>query len=438
MHVARIRTKADTNALYDPYKQLAHVKKYYKKGVQRLHTDGGGEYANIEDTDLTETCPHTPQHNPYSKRVNRTLVEPAGVMLEQAGLSAKYWEFAVEYAAYVRHRLPHSSLKISPYEKLTAQKPRLTVMRVFGCSAFVYNENPKSKFHSTGQAGIMLGCNDQGVYTVELVASKQTVNSVHVKFDELSFPGLNHPDSDSSTGESEFWDNEVQENSPESEDISNSDSDISDIFPTDFENPKKNTVADENDSNEYWKDSLSSSDQGPAQTLAPRRSTRNKKTPAYYGNKTKQRKHKAKVIKIPTTTSDEPSVKEALNATSAEVKLWREAIDEELGTLQDKGTWSETDDKAAYEPALPSHLVLKIKRNKHGQAKKFKARIVPGGNRQVHHRDSDKIFAPVVDSTVCLLVLLLAFVKGWFTRHIDVKAVFLNGDIDRIIFIRHP
>lgn len=43
MHVAKIQTKEDTNALYDSYKQLSHVKKYYKKGVQKLHTDDDGE-----------------------------------------------------------------------------------------------------------------------------------------------------------------------------------------------------------------------------------------------------------------------------------------------------------------------------------------------------------------------------------------------------------
>lgn len=64
--------------------------------MQRLHTDGGGAYTNIEDTDYTETYPHTPQHNPYSERINKVLVEPAKVMLEQAGFSAKYCKLAVE------------------------------------------------------------------------------------------------------------------------------------------------------------------------------------------------------------------------------------------------------------------------------------------------------------------------------------------------------
>lgn len=81
---------------------------------------------------------------------------------------------------------------------------------------------------------------------------------------------------------------------------------------------------------------MSTSGQGPAQISAPRQSTRNKKMLEYYENDTKQLKHKSKIIKILLTTSGDPSVREALNAPSAEVKLWREAVDEELETIHDK------------------------------------------------------------------------------------------------------
>lgn len=70
--------------MYNSYKHLAHVKKYYKNGLQRLHTVGGGEYKNFEGTDQRETCPDTPQQNPFSKRMIRTLVEPVRVMVKQA------------------------------------------------------------------------------------------------------------------------------------------------------------------------------------------------------------------------------------------------------------------------------------------------------------------------------------------------------------------
>lgn len=109
-----------------------------------------------------------------------------------------------------------------------------------------------------------------------------------------------------------------------------------------------------------------------------------------------------------------------------------------MNTLKEKGTWTEVVNPSENIKTLPSHLVLKIKRNKHGQAKKFKARVVAGGNRQKYMEDYEKIYAPVVDFAICLLVLLICFVMQWFTRHVDVKASFLNGNIDRILHIRHP
>lgn len=65
-----------------------------------------------------------------------------------------------------------------------------------------------------------------------------------------------------------------------------------------------------------------------------------------------------------------------------------------------------------------------------GKLLKFKARLVAGGNHQKYLRDYDKVFAPVVNLTICLLILIISFVKGWIINHVDVKAAFLNGKID--------
>lgn len=44
-------------------------------------------------------------------------------------------------------------------------------------------------------------------------------------------------------------------------------------------------------------------------------------------------KHQANTIKIPITTSDELKVKEVQDATPAEVKLWKKAIQKELQNI---------------------------------------------------------------------------------------------------------
>lgn len=117
------------------------------------------------------------------------------------------------------------------------------------------------------------------------------------------------------------------------------------------------------------------------------------------------------------------------------MKLWNEAISAELVTLKDKGTWSKISKPSANKNTLSSHIVLKIKRSKHGQVQKLKARVKAGGNHQFFMEDYEKIYVPVLNFTVYLLVLIICLIMRLSTCHADVKAAFLNGDIDRIIFI---
>lgn len=97
-HVARVQNRSDIEYLFQSYKKLAHIIKYYPKGVQRLHTYCDDEYENAGPGEHTETCPDIPQHNSYPECMNRTLVKPCRDMLEQAGLGAKYWEYVIEHA----------------------------------------------------------------------------------------------------------------------------------------------------------------------------------------------------------------------------------------------------------------------------------------------------------------------------------------------------
>lgn len=79
---------------------------------------------------------------------------------------------------------------MTPYENLTGQKPTLKHVCVFGCAAFVYEHAPNSKLHALASPSLFLGCNDNGLYTVERLLDKNIINSVHVTFDERSFPVL--------------------------------------------------------------------------------------------------------------------------------------------------------------------------------------------------------------------------------------------------------
>ena len=84
---------------------------------------------------------------------------------------------------------------MSPYERLTREKPTLHHIRVFGCGAFVYNESPKSKVHARAVSAIYLGSDNHDIFKCELLASRKIFYSKHVTFDEPAFPALEFPDS---------------------------------------------------------------------------------------------------------------------------------------------------------------------------------------------------------------------------------------------------
>ena len=103
------------------YKSEAHEKfKEWKalrerelgKQVKRFRTDGGGEYTSKKFAEYLKsegilkgtTTPYTPQSNGVVERANRTIMERVRCMLDDAGLSKKYWAFAVSVAVYPKNR----------------------------------------------------------------------------------------------------------------------------------------------------------------------------------------------------------------------------------------------------------------------------------------------------------------------------------------------
>lgn len=60
-------------------------------------------------------------------------------------------------------------------------------VQVFGCTAYVYSNHPKSNHHGGGFRGIHLRGNENGAYIVEGLSGKKILHSVPVTFAEFSF-----------------------------------------------------------------------------------------------------------------------------------------------------------------------------------------------------------------------------------------------------------
>lgn len=52
--------------------------------------------------------------------------------------------------------------------------------------------------------------------------------------------------------------------------------------------------------------------------------------------------------------------------------------------------------------------------------------------------DYDQTFAPVAKLTIVRALLVVTAMKGWYTHQMDVKNVFLHGDLDEVVYMKFP
>jgi len=153
-HTDEYILKYKSEALHKFKEWKAVKEKESGRQVKRFRTDGGGEYTSKKiaeylksDRILQETtAPYTPQSNEVVEWANHTMMECVRWMLDNAGVSKKYWPFAVSEAVYRKNRAPtRSVVGKTPYEARHGRKPLWKHLRVFGCSAFVHVPKEKRK-----------------------------------------------------------------------------------------------------------------------------------------------------------------------------------------------------------------------------------------------------------------------------------------------------
>jgi hypothetical protein len=116
---------------------------------------------------------------------------------------------------------------------------------------------------------------------------------------------------------------------------------------------------------------------------------------------------------------------------------WRKAMMEEMDSIEENGTWSHID--------LPLGCklngvkwVFKVKRDEHGAMSKHKELLVVKGYAQRYGIDYDEVFTPMARLDSIRLLIALAVHEGWEVHHMDVKSVFLNGDLQEEVYVEQP
>ena len=174
---------------------LAKVEKQGYGKVQKLRSDGGGEYTGgdftryLQANGITQqiTAPYSPASNGISERTNRAILDPVRSMLKHAGLPNAFWAEASSVAVYIKNRVLHSALGMSPYEALHGKKPDISHLRVFGCAAYAHVpiEKGRQKLDDRAKRCIFIGYTEStSIWKLYDPATKRGLTSRDVKFDE--------------------------------------------------------------------------------------------------------------------------------------------------------------------------------------------------------------------------------------------------------------
>jgi hypothetical protein len=94
------------------------------------------------------TPPYAHQMNGQAERQNRTFIEGALSMLAHANMDLSFWGLAVLAEGFIHERSPYQMQDgeiLCPQTAKTGSKPLSSMVRVFGCDAYVTKPKEEAK-----------------------------------------------------------------------------------------------------------------------------------------------------------------------------------------------------------------------------------------------------------------------------------------------------
>jgi len=114
--------------------------------IKCLRSDNGGKFTSNEFNDYCHehgikrqfSAARTPQQNGVAERKNRTVLEMARTMLNEAGISDRFWPQAVHTAVHTLNRaLLRNNTDKTPYELWKGRPANVNYFRVFGSKCYI-------------------------------------------------------------------------------------------------------------------------------------------------------------------------------------------------------------------------------------------------------------------------------------------------------------
>jgi hypothetical protein len=116
---------------------------------------------------------------------------------------------------------------------------------------------------------------------------------------------------------------------------------------------------------------------------------------------------------------------------------WDNAMDEQMAALDANATW-ELAALPKDKKAIGCKWVYKVKHNADGFMSRYKTRLVAKGYAPMYGIDYEETYSPVAKMTTIRAIIAMAATKGWSLCQMDVKNVFLHGDLQEEVYMEQP
>jgi len=83
-------------------------------------------------------------------------------------------------------------------------------------------------------------------------------------------------------------------------------------------------------------------------------------------------------------------------------------------------------------------LGVQIKHSVDEYVSRYKARLVAKGYAQTYGIDYEETYSPIAKMTIVKAIIAMAASKGWSLHQMDVKNVFLHGDLQEEVYMEQP
>lgn len=414
-----------------------------------------------------------PQQNGRVERKHRHLLEVARALKLHAKLPSKFWGDCLLTATYLINIMPSSVINWNtPSEILFGKPPDYSMLKIFGCLCFAYNDDrTKDKFSPRAKKCIFLGYpfGQKGFKVYDLESHKCFV-SRDVIFQEHSFPfhqsSLTKSSPLSNNNSTVTFDDPISsfDNTPLPNNLSTPSIPIPTSSPSSdsYQLPTANNHSSPIMSHIHSPVSINSPITVPfssptssmsltptshhTTTLSsnndilpiPRHSSRISKPPAKFQDficPTLPAHSTSLSFSVHTHLDSIPEPTSYQQAT--QFPEWKHAMQQELIALETNETWVLTTLPQG-KKAIGSKWVFKIKHKADGSVERFKARLVATGYQQVEGEDFTHTFSPVAKLATVRVIISLATAKHWPLCQLDINNAFLHGYLEEEVYMRPP